>query len=64
MKKIYIAHSKEIDYISELYEPLKNADFLKNYTIISKYIIHIIIIYIFFILIHIKLDIIFYIQRI
>ena len=34
MKKIYIAHSKEIDYINELYEPLKNADFLKNYTLL------------------------------
>ena len=30
MKKIYIAHSKEIDYINELYEPLKNADFFKE----------------------------------
>ena len=34
MEKIYIAHSKEIDYINELYEPLKNADFLKNYTLL------------------------------
>lgn len=34
MKRIYIAHSKDIDYINELYEPLKNADFLKNYTLL------------------------------
>ena len=34
MKKIYIAHSKDIDYINELYEPLKNANFLKNYTLL------------------------------
>ena len=36
MKKIriYVAHSKEIDYINELYEPLKNADFLIDYELL------------------------------
>ena len=34
MKKIYIAHSKDIDYLNQLYVPLKNADFLKDYELI------------------------------
>lgn len=34
MKKIYIAHSKEIDYLNQLYIPLRNADFLKDYLLI------------------------------
>ena len=34
MKKIYFAHSNDIDYINELYEPLKNAHFLKKYELI------------------------------
>lgn len=28
--KIYIAHSKKMDYINELYEPLRNNEELKN----------------------------------
>jgi len=34
VKKIYIAHSKGIDYVNELYKPLKGADFLKEYELI------------------------------
>ena len=29
MKKIYVAHSKDIDYINELYAPLRNASFFR-----------------------------------
>ena len=34
MKKIYIAHSKDIDYINELYIPLRNDNFFKKYELI------------------------------
>ncbi len=34
MKKIYIAHSRDFDYLNELYAPLKQADFLSNYELI------------------------------
>ena len=32
--RIYIGHSKKIDYINELYKPLKNDPFFKNHELI------------------------------
>lgn len=32
--KVYLAHSKKIDYINELYKPIKDAFFLKEYNFI------------------------------
>lgn len=32
--KIYIAHSKNMNYIDELYKPVRNDEFLRNYEII------------------------------
>ena len=32
--KIYIAHSRDFDYINELYLPLKNSDFFKEHDVI------------------------------
>jgi len=32
--KIYIAHSRDFDYINELYLPLKNSDIFKEYDVI------------------------------
>lgn len=34
MKRIYVAHSKDIDYLNDLYAPLKNADFLSDYELL------------------------------
>ena len=34
MLKIYIAHSREIDFINELYNPLKNCNELSKYELI------------------------------
>ena len=33
-KKIYVAHSKDIDYINQLYIPLRNTNFLNNFEVI------------------------------
>lgn len=41
--KIYIAHSKEIDYINDLYKPLRNDSFFNDYELIlphEKMMIH------------------------
>ena len=32
--KIYVAHSKQIDYINDLYKPLRNDSFFKEYELI------------------------------
>ena len=32
--KVYLAHSKKVDYINELYKPIKDAFFLKGYNFI------------------------------
>lgn len=32
--KVYIAHSKNMDYINELYKPIRNERFFDNYEII------------------------------
>ena len=34
MKRVYIAHSRDIDYLNDLYAPLKNADFLGDYELL------------------------------
>ncbi len=33
-KQIYIGHSSDIDFQTELYEPIRNADFYKNHSFI------------------------------
>ena len=35
--KIYIAHSREFDYINKLYKPLKENSFFSNYNLIFPY---------------------------
>ena len=32
--RIYVAHSKEIDYLNELYKPLRNDSFFSDYELI------------------------------
>ena len=34
MKKVYIAHSKDIDYLNELYRTLRNDSFFNDYELV------------------------------
>lgn len=34
MKKVYIAHSRQMDYEKEIYEPIRNEESLKAYDVI------------------------------
>ena len=32
--KVYVGHSKDMDYVNHIYKPIRSDDFLKNYEII------------------------------